>query len=108
MRCRRRQASEAARSEDALCHNESSFALSRAHEYVELAKVIDIAICPEVGPEVVMGSARMKSGTAQKLVRNMITTAAMIRMGKVYAENMMIDLRSTNLKLRERAKRIGT
>lgn len=73
--------------------------------YQDLARAIDIAICPEVGPEVVMGSTRMKSGTAQKLVLNMITTAAMIRMGKVY-ENMMIDLQMTNLKLRERAKRV--
>lgn len=74
-------------------------------EFADLKKAIDVAICPEVGPEVVMGSTRMKSGTAQKLVLNMITTAAMIRMGKVY-ENMMIDLQMTNLKLRERAKRV--
>lgn len=74
-------------------------------EFAEVAKAIDIAICPEVGPEVIMGSTRMKSGTAQKLVLNMITTTAMIRMGKVY-ENMMIDLQMTNLKLKERAKRI--
>lgn len=66
---------------------------------------VDVAICPEVGPEVVMGSTRMKSGTAQKLVLNMITTTAMIRIGKVY-ENMMIDLQMTNLKLVERSKRI--
>lgn len=65
----------------------------------------DIAICPYVGPEVVMGSTRMKSGTAQKLVLNMLTTASMIRMGKVY-ENMMIDLQMTNKKLVERSKRI--
>lgn len=74
-------------------------------EFKELAAAIDVAICPEVGPEVVMGSTRMKSGTAQKLVLNMITTAAMIRLGKVY-ENMMIDLQLTNLKLKERAKRV--
>ncbi len=74
-------------------------------DFEALARAIDVAICPEVGPEVVMGSTRMKSGTAQKLVLNMITTAAMIRLGKVY-ENMMIDLQMTNLKLRERAKRI--
>jgi N-acetylmuramic acid 6-phosphate etherase len=74
-------------------------------EFAEVAQVIDIAICPEVGPEVIMGSTRMKSGTAQKLVLNMITTAAMVRLGKVY-ENMMIDLQMTNLKLKERAKRI--
>lgn len=66
---------------------------------------VDIAICPHVGPEVVMGSTRMKSGTAQKLVLNMLTTTAMIRKGKVY-ENMMIDLQMTNKKLKERAKRV--
>ncbi len=65
---------------------------------------VDVAICPYVGPEVVMGSTRMKSGTAQKLVLNMITTAAMIRLGKVY-ENMMVDLQMTNAKLVERSKR---
>jgi N-acetylmuramic acid 6-phosphate etherase len=66
---------------------------------------VDIAICPHVGPEVVMGSTRMKSGTAQKLVLNMITTTAFVRMGKTY-ENMMIDLQQTNKKLVERSKRI--
>ncbi len=66
---------------------------------------VDIPICPFVGPEVVMGSTRMKSGTAQKLVLNMLTTATMIRMGKTY-ENMMIDLQMTNKKLVERAKKI--
>ena len=74
-------------------------------EFTEVAQAIDVAICPEVGPEVIMGSTRMKSGTAQKLVLNMITTTAMIRLGKVY-ENMMIDLQMTNLKLKERAKRV--
>lgn len=74
-------------------------------EFEELARAIDVAICPEVGPEVIMGSTRMKSGTAQKLVLNMITTAAMVRLGKVY-ENMMIDLQMTNLKLEERSKRV--
>ncbi len=66
---------------------------------------VDIAICPVVGPEVVMGSTRMKSGTAQKLVLNMITTAAFVRMGKVY-ENMMVDLQMTNKKLVERSRKI--
>ncbi len=66
---------------------------------------VDVAICPYVGPEVIMGSTRMKSGTAQKLVLNMLTTATMIRLGKVY-ENMMIDLQMTNQKLIERSKRI--
>jgi len=64
----------------------------------------DVAICPVVGPEVLMGSTRMKSGTAQKLVLNMITTAAMVRLGKVY-ENMMVDLRRTSEKLVERGVR---
>lgn len=68
-------------------------------------KEVDVPICPYVGPEVIMGSTRMKSGTAQKLVLNMLTTTAMIRMGKVY-ENMMIDLQMTNKKLVERSKRI--
>lgn len=66
---------------------------------------VDVAICPYVGPEVIMGSTRMKSGTAQKLVLNMLTTTSMIRLGKVY-ENMMIDLQMTNKKLVERSKRI--
>lgn len=65
---------------------------------------VDVAICPVVGPEVIMGSTRMKSGTAQKLVLNMLTTASMIRLGKVY-ENMMVDLQMTNAKLVERSKR---
>ena len=65
---------------------------------------VDVAICPVVGPEVVMGSTRMKSGTAQKMVLNMLTTASMIRIGKVY-ENMMVDLQMTNAKLVERSKR---
>ncbi len=62
-------------------------------------------ICPVVGPEVLMGSTRMKSALAQKMVLTMITTTAMIRLGKVY-ENMMIDLQLTNKKLEERAKRV--
>jgi N-acetylmuramic acid 6-phosphate etherase len=64
----------------------------------------DVAICPVVGPEVIMGSTRMKSGTAQKLVLNMITTASMVRLGKVY-ENMMVDLQRTSEKLVERGIR---
>ncbi len=66
---------------------------------------VDVAICPEVGPEVIMGSTRMKSGTAQKLILNMISTTAMIRIGKVY-ENLMVDLQMTSEKLKERAKRV--
>ncbi len=65
----------------------------------------DVVIPVVVGPEVVAGSTRMKAGTAQKLVLNMITTAAMVRMGKTY-QNWMVDLQATSAKLRERSKRI--
>ena len=65
----------------------------------------DLVIDVPVGPEVIMGSTRMKSATAQKMVLNMITTGAMIRQGKVY-KNVMVDLMLTNAKLVERAKRI--
>jgi N-acetylmuramic acid 6-phosphate etherase len=63
----------------------------------------DIKICPDVGPEVIAGSTRMKSGTAQKLVLNMLTTASMVKLGKTFG-NVMVDLQLTNAKLRERAK----
>lgn len=67
--------------------------------------VYDVVISVLVGPEVVTGSTRMKAGTATKLVLNMVTTGAMIRLGKVYG-NLMIDLRATNEKLRDRSERI--
>ncbi|QIB41466.1 N-acetylmuramic acid 6-phosphate etherase (plasmid) [Rhizobium oryzihabitans] len=70
-----------------------------------LADIADIAISPVVGPEVVTGSTRLKSGTAQKLVLNMLTTASMIRIGKTY-ENLMVDLTISNQKLQARAIRI--
>ena len=76
-----------------------------AFEASDVAPIVDIAICPDVGPEVLMGSTRMKSGTATKLVLNMLSTATMVRLGKVY-ENMMVDLQLTNEKLVERARRI--
>lgn len=66
---------------------------------------VDVAICPVPGPEVIMGSTRLKSATAQKMVLNMITSISMIKLGKVY-ENMMIDLQLKNKKLVERAKKI--
>ena len=66
---------------------------------------VDVTIKPVVGPEVVTGSTRMKAGTATKLVLNMLTTAAMIRMGKVY-DNLMVDLRASCDKLRDRSERI--
>ncbi|MCX6141104.1 MAG: N-acetylmuramic acid 6-phosphate etherase [Candidatus Kapabacteria bacterium] len=65
----------------------------------------DVYICPVVGPEPITGSTRMKSGTAQKIVLNMITSASMVRIGKTYG-NVMVDLQLTNEKLKERAKRI--
>jgi len=67
--------------------------------------LVDVAIVPIVGPEVVTGSTRMKAGTATKLVLNMITTGAMIRLGKTYG-NLMVDLRATNNKLTDRSERI--
>jgi len=67
--------------------------------------IADVVINPVVGPEVVTGSTRMKAGTATKLVLNTLTTAAMVRLGKVY-DNLMVDLRATNAKLRDRAERI--
>jgi len=65
----------------------------------------DIMIVPVVGPEVITGSTRMKAGTAQKLVLNMISTGVMIKLGKVYS-NLMVDVRATNQKLVQRARRI--
>ena len=66
---------------------------------------VDVVIRPLTGPEVVTGSTRLKAGTATKLVLNAITTIAMVRLGKVY-ENLMVDLRASNQKLRDRAARI--
>ncbi|CAN5726687.1 N-acetylmuramic acid 6-phosphate etherase [soil metagenome] len=71
----------------------------------EMRDRYDVVIAPLVGPEVVTGSTRMKAGTATKIVLNTISTGAMIRMGKVYG-NLMVDLRATNEKLRDRSERI--
>jgi N-acetylmuramic acid 6-phosphate etherase len=70
-----------------------------------MAKIADVSIAPVVGPEILTGSTRMKAGTAEKLVLNMISTAAMIRMGYVYS-NLMINVQMQNEKLRERGCRI--
>lgn len=70
-----------------------------------VAAAADIAIEAVVGPEVVTGSTRMKSGTADKMILNILSTAAMIRLGKVYS-NLMVDLRVSNIKLVDRAERI--
>jgi N-acetylmuramic acid 6-phosphate etherase len=68
-------------------------------------QLADYAIVVEVGPEALSGSTRLKAGTAQKLVLNMLTTGSMIQLGKTY-ENLMVDVQPTNKKLRERARRI--
>lgn len=70
-----------------------------------VAEEAGIVICVEVGPEVIAGSSRLKAGTAQKMVLNMLTTGAMIKIGKTY-ENFMIDLQAKNEKLKDRAIRI--
>lgn len=71
----------------------------------EMSKEADIAIEPEPGPEILTGSTRLKAGTAQKLVLNMISTGTMVGVGKVY-ENLMVDVMQTNEKLRSRAENI--
>lgn len=70
-----------------------------------MAEAADIAIAAVVGPEVIAGSTRLKAGTAQKLVLNMLSTGVMIRLGKTYS-NLMVDVRPTNRKLQARARRI--
>lgn len=70
-----------------------------------IAQEADIAISPVVGPEALTGSTRLKSGTAQKLVLNMISTGAMVKFGKVY-QNLMVDMKATNIKLIDRACRM--
>jgi N-acetylmuramic acid 6-phosphate etherase len=67
--------------------------------------LVDVAITPVVGPEVVMGSSRLKAGTAQKMVLNMISTASMVKLGRVY-QDLMIELRPANRKLAGRTRRI--
>jgi N-acetylmuramic acid 6-phosphate etherase len=71
----------------------------------KLAKYSDVAIEVDAGPEVLTGSTRLKAGTCQKIILNMISTASMVGIGKVYG-NLMVDMKATNLKLVERAKRI--
>ncbi len=71
----------------------------------EVSKTSQISIAPIVGAEVITGSTRLKSGTAQKLVLNMLSTGSMIKLGKVYG-NLMVDVKATNKKLIERAKKI--
>ena len=72
---------------------------------VSNSNLADICICPIVGPEVIVGSTRMKAGTATKMVLNMLTTASMIKLGKTY-KNLMVDVQPKSDKLRDRANRI--
>jgi N-acetylmuramic acid 6-phosphate etherase len=71
----------------------------------EMATVAEMTIAPVVGPEIVTGSTRLKSGTAQKMVLNMLSTLTMVKLGKTYG-NLMVDVQPTNAKLVERAKKI--
>lgn len=71
----------------------------------KLEPVCDVCIAPVVGPEVIMGSTRLKAGTAQKLVLNMLTTGTMVKLGKTY-NNLMVDLKASNIKLYDRSIRI--
>lgn len=73
--------------------------------HARIAEVADIAIIPVVGPEAIMGSTRMKAGTSQKMVLNMLSTATMVKLGKTY-RNLMVDMIPSNQKLRDRAVRI--
>ena len=74
-------------------------------DHAALERIVDIPIIVPVGPEVLTGSTRLKAGTSQKMILNMLSTGTMIRLGKVY-ENLMIDLKPTNQKLIERARHI--
>ena len=74
-------------------------------ENAEIAPLADIALLPVTGPEAITGSTRLKAGTAQKMVLNMLSTGTMVKLGKVYG-NLMVDVKATNRKLEERALRM--
>jgi N-acetylmuramic acid 6-phosphate etherase len=83
-----------------------SLVLSLAcHHPSPMADLADVWIAPITGPEVLTGSTRLKAGTAQKLVLNMLSTGVMIRLGKTFG-NLMVDVQASNAKLRDRARRI--
>ncbi|MFC4767714.1 N-acetylmuramic acid 6-phosphate etherase [Effusibacillus consociatus] len=90
--------------EEALSREARTISLSCTAD-TQISSEVDVAINVAVGPEVVAGSTRLKAGTAQKMVLNMLSTAAMIRLGKVYG-NLMVSVQATNMKLVERVKRI--
>ena len=71
----------------------------------DVIRIVDVAIVAVTGPEIVTGSTRLKAGTATKMILNMLTTGAMIRLGKTWG-NLMVDLQATNLKLKDRSERI--
>jgi N-acetylmuramic acid 6-phosphate etherase len=71
----------------------------------DVVRSVDVAIVAITGPEVVTGSTRLKAGTATKMILNMLTTGAMVRLGKTWG-NLMVDLQATNLKLKDRSERI--
>jgi len=71
----------------------------------DMYKISNITICPVVGPEVITGSTRMKSGTSHKMVLNMLSTGVMIKLGKVYG-NLMVDVQINNYKLKKRAQNL--
>ena len=73
-----------------------------SNKNAKLIELSDVSICPEVGAEAITGSSRMKSGTAQKMILNMLSTASMVKLGKTY-KNFMVDLKATNEKLKNRA-----
>lgn len=75
------------------------------NEPAPMLEIVDIPIAAVVGPEIIAGSTRLKAGTAQKMILNMLSTASMIRLGKAYG-NLMVDVKITNQKLAERARRI--
>ncbi len=83
----------------------ASTILVTCHRTSRVSRLADVVIAPRVGPEVIAGSTRLKAGTATKLILNMLTVASMVRLGKVYG-NLMVDVRPTSRKLRERAIRL--
>lgn len=85
------------------CGAKTIFVICNPREKIKID--VDVAICPVAGPEIIMGSTRMKAGSSQKMVLNILTTASMIKLGKVF-ENMMIDLQQNSKKLVERSKKI--
>lgn len=87
-------------------NSKQAFTISLAcNKHAEISKIADVAIEVDAGPEILSGSTRLKSGTVQKIILNMISTVSMIRIGKVYG-NLMVDMKPTNDKLKERAKKI--